>query len=63
MLFRSSVQDQAEVDRIIAALRSADKLDGSALKKEVEDLRTRVRALQEELQTLAARVNIERDLV
>ena len=58
-----SVQDQAEVDRIIAALRSADKLDGSALKKEVEDLRTRVRALQEELQTLAARVNIERDLV
>lgn len=57
-----SIQEQAAVDRIISGLRSEDKVDGSALKKEVEDLRDKVRKLQEELQTLAARMNVARDV-
>src|SRR5690606_26516408 len=34
-----SAQEQAGVDRLMAALRQEDKVDGSAVKKEVEDLR------------------------
>lgn len=56
-----SIQEQAAVDRIIAGLRSEDKVDGSALKKEVEELRDKVRKLQEELQTLTARLNAEQN--
>ncbi len=52
-----AAQEQATVDRLIAGLRQEDKVDGSALKKEVEDLRDKVRKLEEQLQTAVARLD------
>lgn len=54
---RLSDQDRAAIDRAIEGLRQADKLDDSALKKQVDDLRDKVRRMEEELQTLAARLD------
>ncbi|MBE2201657.1 MAG: hypothetical protein IAE79_23805 [Anaerolinea sp.] len=51
-----SQQEQAAVARIVAALRQADKVDGSAVQKQVEDLRDKVRKLEETLQKLAAQI-------
>jgi aminopeptidase N len=51
-----SAQLQVVAERIINGLREADKTDGSALKKQVEDLREKVRKLEGELQKLAAKV-------
>jgi HEAT repeat protein len=50
-----SSQDKAVVNRIIEDLRSKDKTDGSAQQKQVDELREKVRTLEEQLQTLAAR--------
>lgn len=52
-----STQEQAAVDRLMAALRQEDKVDGSAVKKEVEDLRDKMRKLEEQIQTLSARLD------
>ena len=41
----------------MAALRQEDKVDGSAVKKEVEDLRDKMRKLEEQIQTLSARLD------
>ena len=54
-----SVQEQAEIDRLIASLRQQDKTDGSAVKKQVEDLQKRVRKLDEKLQKLSARMEVK----
>lgn len=51
-----SHQEQLEVERIITALRTEDKRDGSALKKQVEELREKVRKLEDQLQKLEAKV-------
>jgi hypothetical protein len=52
-----SAQDQAVVNRIIKDLRAADKIDGSAQQKQVDDLRDKVRTLEQQLQTLTARLD------
>lgn len=52
-----SAQERAEVDRLVAALRQEDKLDGSAVKKEVEELRDKLRKLEDQVQTLSARLD------
>jgi aminopeptidase N len=51
-----STQEQAHVERLVAALREEDKLDGSDLKKQVEELREKLRKLEEQVQTTAARL-------
>ena len=48
--------EAVEVERLVAALRESDKIDGSALKKQVEDLQEKVRKLEDQLQKLEARV-------
>jgi aminopeptidase N len=50
-----SAQERATVDRLLDGLRQEDKLDGSAVKKEVEELRDKLRKLEDQLQTLSAR--------
>jgi len=50
-----SYQEQMEVERLISSLRSEDKVDGSALKKQVEDLREKIRKLEDQLQKLEAK--------
>jgi HEAT repeat protein len=52
-----SHQDRANIDRILKDLRDKDKTDGSAQQKQVDDLRDKVRKLEEEMQTLAARLD------
>lgn len=49
-----SQQEQAAVERVIATLRQSDKVDGSAVQKQVDDLRDKVRKLEENLQKLMA---------
>jgi HEAT repeat protein len=51
-----SQQDQAGVNRIIDDLRARDKVDGSAQQKQIDDLRDKVRTLEQQLQTLMARL-------
>jgi aminopeptidase N len=51
-----SHQERTDVERIVASLRDEDKSDGSALKKQVEDLGEKVRKLEDQLQKLQARV-------
>jgi aminopeptidase N len=46
-------QDQAVTERLIADLRSQDKSDGSAVRKQVEELQEKVRKLEEHVQRLA----------
>ena len=49
-------QDRVSVERIIKSLRQQDKVDGSALKKQVEELHDKVRKLEDQLQKLEARM-------
>jgi HEAT repeat protein len=59
--FRRSVsqQEQVYVEQLIDTLRNADKVDGSAVKKQVEDLRDKVRKLEEKIQKIEAKLNQE----
>jgi aminopeptidase N len=59
--FRRSVsqQEQVYIEQLIESLRNADKIDGSAMKKQVEDLRDKVRKLEDQLQKVEARLNQE----
>jgi len=52
-------QERVEVERVIASLRNEDKLDGSALKKQVEELREKVRKLEDQLQKMQTRLGVE----
>ena len=54
-----SRQREVFVEKLISALRDEDKLDGSALKKQVEELRETIRKLQDRLETLEAKVEPE----
>jgi aminopeptidase N len=49
-------QDRVEVEQVAAALRAEDKLDSSALQKQVEELREKMRKLEDQLQKVAAKV-------
>ncbi len=51
---RLSFQDQVSIEKLIASMRDADKVDGSALQKQVEDLQEKLRKLQDRVETLAA---------
>lgn len=50
-------QNKVLVDKIISGLKSQDKVDGSAVKKQVEGLEKKVRQLAEQLQQLEAQVS------
>jgi phage shock protein A len=54
-----SQQEQVYVEQLIDTLRNADKVDGSAVKKQVEDLRDKVRKLEEKIQKIEAKLNQE----
>lgn len=51
-----SHQERVAVEKWINMLRDADKVDGSAVKKQVEDLRETIRKLQDRIETLEAKV-------
>lgn len=51
-----SHMEQVVVERLVTALREHDKIDGSALKKQVEELQDKVRKLEDQLQKLEAQV-------
>ncbi len=51
-----SHQEHVAVERIVKALREEDKVDGSAVKKQVEELEEKVRKLEDQLQKLQAKV-------
>ncbi len=54
-----SYQDKVEIEQIITSLRQTDKSDGSAYKKQIEELQDKVRKLEDKLQTLASKVEPE----
>lgn len=56
-----SHQDRVGLQDAINALRQADKSDGSAVKKQVEDLEEKVRKLQDQLQKVAAKVAVNEE--
>jgi predicted ATP-grasp superfamily ATP-dependent carboligase len=47
-------QEAAVVERVIESLRTQDKVDGSALQKQVETLADRLRKLQDQVQRMEA---------
>jgi HEAT repeat protein len=51
-----SKQTQVMIERLISSLRDEDKVDGSSIKKQVEELVEKVRKLEDQLQTVAAKV-------
>jgi aminopeptidase N len=51
-----SYQMKVWVDKFISSLKDEDKTDGSAVKKQVEDLNEKVRKLEDQLQNIAAKV-------
>ena len=51
-----SYQDQVEVEQIIASLRQQDKTDGSAFKKQIQELQEKVRKLEDTVQKLEAKM-------
>jgi HEAT repeat protein len=57
---RYSDQEQASVERLIAGLREQDTSDGPALRRQVEELRDKLLKLEEQLQSLTARVDSDR---
>ncbi|MFN2172075.1 MAG: M1 family aminopeptidase [Candidatus Promineifilaceae bacterium] len=54
---RLSYQDQVDVENLIIDLAEEDKVDGSALKKQVEDLQEKIRRLEDRVETLAAQAD------
>ena len=48
------IQEAAVVERVIDTLRKQDKVDGSALQKQVETLGDRLRKLEDQVQRLQA---------
>jgi HEAT repeat protein len=53
---RLSHQERIRAEELIAGLRQADKSDGSAVKKQVEELREKVRKLEDQVQKMEARL-------
>ena len=51
-----SHQDQVTLEKVVKSLRHEDKADGSALKKQVEDLQEKVRKMEDLLQKLEAKL-------
>jgi uncharacterized protein YlxW (UPF0749 family) len=59
--YRQTLAEQNHylVNKLIKRLRQRDRLDGSALKKQVDELQERLRKLEHELETLQARVKAQ----
>ncbi len=57
--YKSSLSKQMQVytEKMIQSLRGEDKSDGSALKKQMEELNDKVRKLEDQLQRIEAQVN------
>jgi aminopeptidase N len=55
-----SAQEQTAANRIVEELRSKDKLDGSAQQKQLDEMREKVRTLEQQLQTLTARLELDK---
>lgn len=53
-------QERIGIERVIRSLRDEDKLDGSALKKQVEELREKVRQLEDQLQRVEAQLGLDK---
>jgi aminopeptidase N len=53
---RLSHQEQVFVERLVKALRAEDKVDGSAVKKQVEELQEKMRKLEDQVQKLQAKL-------
>ncbi|MGD2078768.1 MAG: M1 family aminopeptidase [Chloroflexota bacterium] len=58
---RQAEQNKVYVDKLIDSLKSQDKVDGSALKKQVEELDKKVRMLADQLQRLQAQVSADEE--
>ena len=61
---RLSYQEAVEIEKLIQDLAEEDKVDGSALKKQVENLQEKIRRLEDRVETLAAQTeaaNVESD--
>jgi aminopeptidase N len=56
---RVTHQDEVDIEEIIHALRATDKVDGSVVKKQVEELRDKIRKLENRVEKLAAKVDQE----
>ncbi len=54
-----SLQDQVTIEKIIDSLRSQDKVDGSEVKKQVEELRETIRKLEDRVENLSAKMASE----
>jgi aminopeptidase N len=54
-----SQQERVTIEGLVKSLREEDKLDGSALKKHVEDLQDKVRKLDDQLQRLESRLALD----
>ena len=52
-----SFQKQIGIEALISDLAEEDKIDGSVLKKQVEDLQEKLRKLENRVETLAAQVD------
>jgi aminopeptidase N len=55
---RLSYQEQVDIEKLIQDLAEEDKVDGSALKKQVENLQEKMRHLEDRLETLSAQANV-----
>ncbi len=51
-----SNQDKVNIEKIISSLRSKDKVDGSSVNKQVEELRETIRKLEDRVENLSAKV-------
>jgi hypothetical protein len=51
---RLSYQSQVNIEALIRDLAQEEKVDGSAMKKQVEDLQEKVRKLEDRVEMLAA---------
>ncbi len=58
---RVSHQDKVALEDVIASLRSEDKVDGSAVKKQVEELQEKIRKLEDYVQKLAAQMKVDEE--
>lgn len=54
-----SHQEKVAVEELLTTLRTEDKIDGSAVKKQVEELEEKIRKLEDQVQKLAAQVKVD----
>jgi aminopeptidase N len=55
---RLSFQEKVDIEKLIHELAEKEEVDGSALKKQVEDLQEKIRRLEDRVEMLAAQANV-----